>query len=86
MFCPTAASTSNLDVLNYSLARPVTATRAQLEKTEGCVRKVTVLVTEINEVVIYVESVERTRNYIYIHRLVTTLNELDEQEASWSHK
>jgi len=42
-----------------------------------------VLVTEINEVVIYVE---RTRNDIYIHRLVTTLNELDEQEASWSHE
>ena len=37
--------------------------------------------TEINgsEVVIYVE---RTRNDIYIHRLVTTLSELDEQEAS----
>jgi len=36
-----------------------------------------VLVTEIIEVVIYVE---RTRNDIDIHRLVTTLNELDEQD------
>ena len=37
-------------------------------------KKVTVLVTEINgnEVVIYVD---RTRNDIYTHRLVTTLNE-----------
>ena len=37
------------------------------------------LVTEINgnEVVIHVD---RTRNDIYIHRLVTTLNELDEQD------